>query len=170
MLFCQNQKSGYVFELLHGIFQTANIDLSSFRKLNQHKRPDILSQGDNTTECGVFFLGFVCAFVNCQKLSFDLNFMSYLRHSFAKIIMNEHPPPSVPMAAIPKVCPEEAQQTTNGSEVSESVSGSVELTQDNQQFNEPSDENVKVVQSNAGRSIVLKPADVRRRSNQAASS
>ncbi|KAL9977662.1 hypothetical protein ACROYT_G015091 [Oculina patagonica] len=82
-----------------------------------------------------------------------------LRSLKPEIIMNEHPPPSVPMAAIPKVCPEEAQQTTNGSEVSESVSGSVELTQDNQQFNEPSDENVKVVQSNAGRSIVLKPAD-----------
>lgn len=147
---CQNRSSGYVFELLHNIFQSANIDLSSFRKLNQQERQHIPSQGDNTTECGVFLLGFMCAFVNCLKLSFDLNFTSYLRHSFAKIIMNGRPS-SVQLAASPTVCIEETKQTTTGSEIPETVSGSVNLKQDNnQQVNELSCENVEVVQSNTG--------------------
>lgn len=83
---CQNRNGGYVFELLHKVFQMANIDLSSFRKLNWQERQHIPSQGDNITECGVFLLGFMCAFVNCLELSFNLNFLSFLWHSFAKII------------------------------------------------------------------------------------
>ena len=143
---CQNRNSGYVFELLHNVFQTANIDLSSFRKLNRKERQQIPSQGDSTTECGVFLLGFMCAFVNCLGLSFDLSFTSFLRHSFAKIIMNGRPP-CAPIAANPTVCPEDAQQTTTGSEIPESVSGSVNLGQDNNQpVSEPISENLKVAQ------------------------
>ena len=145
---CQNRNSSYVFELLHNVFQTANIDLSSFRKLNQQERQQIPSQGDSTTECGVFLLGFMCAFVNCLGLSFDLSMMSFLRHSFAKIIMNGRPL-YVPIASNPTVCPEDVQQATPGSEISESVSGSVDLGQDNnQEVCEPISENVEVVQSN----------------------
>ena len=59
------------------------------------------------TECGVFCLGFMCAFVNCLGLSFDLSLTSFLRHSFAKIMMNGRPP-HVLMAASPTVCPEDA--------------------------------------------------------------
>ena len=140
---CQNRNSGYVFELLHKVFETANIDLSSFRKLNQQERQHIPSQGDNKTECGVFLLGFMSAFVSCLKLSFDLNFMSFLRHSFAKIIMNGRPP-YVPVAPSQTVCPEDAQQTTTASEIKESVSGSVNLgLGSNHQVSEPSNENLE---------------------------
>lgn len=74
MTLCQNRNRRYVFELLHNVFWTANIDLSSFPKLNQQQTQQIPSQGDNNTECGVFLLGFLCAFVNCLGLSFDLKF------------------------------------------------------------------------------------------------
>ena len=53
---CRNRSSDYVIQLLCNAFQTANIDLSSFRKFNHQERKDIPSQGLNTTECGIFLL------------------------------------------------------------------------------------------------------------------
>lgn len=128
-------------------FETVNIDLSSFRKLNQQERQQIPSQGDSTTECGVFLLGFMCAFVKCLGLSFDLSMMSFLRHSFAKIVMNGRPQ-YVPKASNPTVCPEDVQQVTTGSEISESVSGSLAQGQtNNQEVCEPISEKLEVEQS-----------------------
>ena len=88
---CKDRRSDYVFQVLCREFKTANIDISSFRRLSQEEREKLPSQGQNVFDCGVFVLGFISAFVNNFEMNFSLRDMPFLRNSFAKIIMNGHP-------------------------------------------------------------------------------
>ena len=72
-------------------FETANIDISSFRRLSQEEREELPSQGQNVLDCDVFVLGFISAFVNNLEKNFSLRDMPFLWNSFVKIIMNEQP-------------------------------------------------------------------------------
>ena len=65
--------------------------ISLFRRLSQEEREKLPSQGQNVFDCGVFVLGFISAFVNNLEMNFSLRDMSFLRNSFAKIIMNGQP-------------------------------------------------------------------------------
>ena len=85
---CKDRRSDYVFQVLCREFKTANIDISSFRRLSQEEREKLPSQGQNVFDCGVFVLGFISAFVNNLEMNFSLRDMPFLRNSFAKIIMN----------------------------------------------------------------------------------
>lgn len=49
------------------------------------------SQGRNTSDCGVFMLGFISAYVNNIEMKFGVRDMPFLRSSFAKIIINGRP-------------------------------------------------------------------------------
>ena len=49
------------------------------------------SQGRNTSDCGVFMLGFISAYVNNIQMKFGVRDMPFLRSSFAKIIINGRP-------------------------------------------------------------------------------
>ena len=90
---CRDQKSDYVFQVLCREFKTANIDISSFRRLpvSQEERKKLPSQGQNVSDCGVFVLGFISAFVNFLEMNFSLRVMPFLQNSLAKIIMNGQP-------------------------------------------------------------------------------
>ena len=72
-------------------FETANIDISSFRRLSQEEREELTSQGQNDLDCDVFVLGFISAFVNNLEKNFSLRDMPFLWNSFVKIIMNGQP-------------------------------------------------------------------------------
>ena len=88
---CKGRESDYVFQVLCDWFKTANIDISSFQRLSHEEREKMPSQGHNITDCGVFMLGFISAFVNNIEMNFGLADMPFLRSSFAKIIMNGRP-------------------------------------------------------------------------------
>ena len=88
---CKDRRSDYVFQVLCREFKTANIDISSFRRLSQEEREKLPSQGQNVFDCGVFVLGFIGAFVNNLEINFSLRDMPFLWNSFAKIIMNGQP-------------------------------------------------------------------------------
>ena len=84
-------RSDYVFQVLCREFKTANINISSFRRLSQQEREKLPSQGQNVFDCGVFVLGFISAFVNNLEMNFSLRDMPFLQNSFAKNIMNGQP-------------------------------------------------------------------------------
>ena len=128
---CRDRNSNYVFELLCTVFQMANIDLTSLRKLHQEERECIPSQEQNTTECGVFLLGLMCAFVNGLSFNFDLKDVSFLCPSFAKILMNGRPPFNS-QAANASICDQEVRPVATGSQVPEAVSLPVHPANSNQ--------------------------------------
>ena len=84
-------RSDYVFQVLCREFKTANINISSFRRLSQQEREKLPSQGQNVFDCGVFVLGFISAFVNNLEMNFSLRDMPFLQNSFAKNIVNGQP-------------------------------------------------------------------------------
>ena len=88
---CKDRRSDYVFQVLCREFKTANIDISSFRRLSQEEREKLPSQGQNVFDCGVFVLGFISAFVNNLEMNFSLRDMPFLWNSFVKIITNGQP-------------------------------------------------------------------------------
>ena len=81
----KDRRSDYVFQVLCREFKTANIDISSFRRLSQEEREKLPSQGQNVFDCGVFVLGFISAFVHNLEMNFSLRDMPFQWNSFSRL-------------------------------------------------------------------------------------